>query len=217
MSRTIKPMDTDMVEIARRLLDGRISADGREPVHGMLPVGFEIVGDHAVTVFAGFTDHGDTAHTVVLARDGDTWRWLGGGSAAGSDGLTTPAARRLATWADRSPEAVGQRERVPALIVADDGGATAIDSGRWPTAGRYLVHVIVRAAQSIGTVHALGRDRPVPWHGRVVVGWIAGSRVERIARAGVTIGHARQRPEIIGIDRQGNRHQVPPERRPHGR
>ncbi len=205
-------MDPELVGLAREMLGGTLGADPRQPVGGVLPVGYDIAGDHAVAGFVGFPPDGEWHRTVVLRRDGTTWQPVGGGGGHSSGAAPQSEPDRLAAWANRSTGGVHWPVGAGPLV-GDGSGGTLIRSGFWPWSGRYLKHVTVRCAEEIWALEVNGRRRRIPWHGRVLVAWEAGSRLERIGRGGLWVGISRRRPVIAGIGRDGARHVLPDEPR----
>lgn len=195
-------MDPHIVDLARLLLDGEINVDAREPVRDALPVGSGIVGDYAVTVFADFTADCDAVCTVVLRRVGTRWQPIGGSGGSSSGRQSPRMAGRIRRWADRSADGPNWPTGFGPLI-AGAGGATLVRSGLWPWSGRYLSYQTLRCAASIITLLVDGQPMAIPWHGRVVIAWESGSRIERIGCDGLSVGQRRRQPDIVGITAGG--------------
>ena len=134
------------------------------------PMGVDVVGDVAVTMFARRGVGCSLSETYVLSRRDGHWRLLGGGSDAERNDL-------LADWPAWLPEepahGPGDHTGIDPSIVRLEGGGGVRDSGGradWlPWSGRWISYVVLQVSAQVAALETDGRDLLVPWHGRVVI------------------------------------------------
>ncbi|MCZ2817544.1 hypothetical protein [Modestobacter sp. VKM Ac-2984] len=122
-----------------------------------VPLGVDVDGDVACTLFARRSVGHVARETWALVRRGQAWAVLGGGGGGlEEDDLT-----------DRPGAAV-----LGGHLVWTGGGATARNAGRsMPWGARYVSHALLRAGPAVDRVVVGGREIRVPRHGHLVVVW----------------------------------------------
>ncbi|MBC7310141.1 MAG: hypothetical protein H5T81_08970 [Tetrasphaera sp.] len=134
------------------------------------PMGVDVVGDVAVTMFARRGVGCSLSETYVLSKRDGHWRLLGGGSDTESDDL-------LADRPPRLPEepAYGHSDHTgidPSILRLEGSGGVRDSGGRgdWlPWSGRWISYVVLQVSAQVASLETDGRDLLVPWHGRVVI------------------------------------------------
>ena len=134
------------------------------------PMGVDVVGDVAVTMFARRGVGCSLSETYVLSRRDGHWRLLGGGSDAERNDLLADRPPRLPEEPAHGP---GARPGIDPSIVRLEGGGGVRDSGGradWlPWSGRWISYVVLRVNAQVASLETDGRQLVVPWHGRVVI------------------------------------------------
>ena len=134
------------------------------------PMGVDVVGDVAVTMFARRGVGCSLSETYVLSRRDGHWRLLGGGSDAERNDLLADRPARLPREPAHGP---GARPGIDPSIVRLEGGGGVRDSGGradWlPWSGRWISYVVLRVNAQVASLETDGRQLVVPWHGRVVI------------------------------------------------
>jgi hypothetical protein len=122
-----------------------------------IPVGVDVGGDFAVTVFLRRSVGGAELEMHTLHRRHGTWRVLGGGGGSADFGeLAQPVTRAE----------LGSFGAVTA------GAGTYLDGGsRWRPRPTSIQSAWLRLAVEVAAVEFDGRIIPVPWHHHVVVVW----------------------------------------------
>jgi hypothetical protein len=136
------------------------------------PMGVDVVGDIAVTMFARRGVGCSLSQSYVLGRRGGQWLLLGGGSDTAGDDLL---ANRPARLPEEPAHAHGAYTGIEPSILRLDGGGGVRDSGGradWlPWSGRWISYVVLRVSAQVASLETDGRRLVVPWHGRVVIAW----------------------------------------------
>ena len=134
------------------------------------PMGVDVVGDVAVTMFARRGVGCSLSETHVLSKRDGHWRLLGGGSDTESDDLL---ADRPAWLPEEPAHGPGDHTGIDPSIVRLEGGGGVRDSGgradwvHW--SGRWISYVVLRVSAQVASLETDGRQLVVPWHGRVVI------------------------------------------------
>lgn len=134
------------------------------------PMGVDVVGDVAVTMFARRGVGCSLSETYVLSRRDGHWRLLGGGSDAERNDLL---ADRPAWLPEEPAHGPGDHTGIDPSIVRLEGGGGVRDSGgradwvHW--SGRWISYVVLRVSAQVASLETDGRQLVVPWHGRVVI------------------------------------------------
>ena len=134
------------------------------------PMGVDVVGDVAVTMFARRGGSCSWSDTHVLSnRDGE-WLMLGGGSRPEGDDLLADRPAQLPSYPAPSPVALTAID--PRLMTLEGGGGVrdsqgAVDWLPWST--RWISYVVLRVSAQVASLETDGRTLVVPWHGRVVI------------------------------------------------
>ncbi|KAB7739556.1 hypothetical protein GA707_20340 [Nostocoides sp. F2B08] len=134
------------------------------------PMGVDVVGDVAVTMFARRGVGCSLSETYVLSRRDGHWRLLGGGSDAERNDLL---ADRPAWLPEEPAHGPGDHTGIDPSIVRLEGGGGVRDSGgradwvHW--SGRWISYVVLRVSAQVASLQTDGRQLVVPWHGRVVI------------------------------------------------
>ena len=158
------------------------------------PMGVDVVGDVAVTMFVRRGVGCSWSDTHVLSKRDGEWRMLGGGSGTESDDLLADRPAQLPSYGADVPDALTGID--PRLMTLEGGGGVR-DSGSqvdWmPWSARWISYVVLRVSAQVASLVTDGRTLVVPWHGRVVIASIRRrpSLVKVHDARGQVLGHVR--------------------------
>lgn len=134
------------------------------------PMGVDVVGDVAVTMFARRGVGCSLSETYVLSSRDGQWRMLGGGSGTEGDDLLADRPAHFPEERAHGPDAL---TGIDSRILRLGGGGGVRDSGGradWlPWSGRWISYVVLRVSAQVASLETDGRKLVVPWHGRVVI------------------------------------------------
>ena len=134
------------------------------------PMGVDVVGDVAVTMFARRGVGCSWSDTHVLRRRHGEWRMLGGGSGTAGDDLLADRPAQLPSKPAALPDALTGID--PRLMTLQGGGGVRDSQGAvgWlPWSARWISYVVLRVSAQVASLETDGRKLVVPWHGRVVI------------------------------------------------
>ena len=184
LEESVALIDSREVEPVRRLTRRRRFA----------PLGVDVSGDLAVTLFARRGVGSVWQETHVLARRAGAWTWLGGGGGTSDERVF---ADRPGELPDRQTLTNGVATASdPRVMFSNGAGGVLDDQGRADglmDGARWVSYAIIEVSALVGSVEVFGRPLTVPWHGHVPLVWCDNPQPHAIARdrSGDTVGELR--------------------------